>query len=775
MTVNNINIEEIIKSMTVEQKVLLCMGDNMWKTKAFPEFGLESVVMSDGTSGVRFQKGSQDEPKAVFADCLSSSFDNADALNRTYKATAFPSGSSIACAWNTDLVRRIGAALADECKTLGIRLLLGPGLNLRRHPFTGRNFEYYSEDPCLSGEMAAASVRGVQSMGIGSCLKHFACHNSDTHRTRVDVTVDERALRELYLASFERAVEKSGPTCVMSAYNCVNGEECSGNNRLVRDILKKEWHYDGLVITDWGAVKDSVEATRGGIDFQMPWSPVSAKTLIHAVKNGEVDEELLNERVRRVLRFMDFIDKGKNTVPVPEDRNAVLERNHQLAVEAARESMVLLKNDHETLPVTGDKYKKIVIAGQLAVCPSFQGSGCAVVNPWRAEIPLDCLRELLGSECELVYCQGYNADGSISQELLDQAAAAACDASLILIFAGTMLPEESDDYNRKTIRILPGHEALIQRLSGEGRPAAVILSGGDVCDMSWSGEVSALVATWYSGEGMGRALAEILCGRANPSGKLPVSVPAKISDLPSYLNFPGDGFHLNYSESIFVGYRYYDKKEIAPLFPFGFGLSYTEFEYSAMDIKTREDEPAAFDVYVRVKNVGAVAGSEVVQLYVHPNNPAVIRPVRELKGFTKLYLEPGASQYAHFELHFRDFAYYSPDAGRWIADNDTYDIEMGASSRDIRQSQSIRLQNQKAYRPPLRYDCGFPEFFEHEGAREKLFEFLKSRGIADASILNDGTVETLKGTFWSIRSFLDMYCGSITYEDIDALIRSVQE
>ncbi len=766
-------IEDIIKSMSVEQKAWLCMGDNMWKTRAFPEYGLESVVMSDGTSGVRFQKGSEDEPKAVFADSLSSSFDNADAVERTYKATAFPSGSSIACSWNTELVQRIGAALADECKALGIRLLLGPGLNLRRHPYTGRNFEYYSEDPCLAGEMAAASVRGVQSKGIGSCLKHFACHNSDTHRTRVDVTVDERALRELYLASFERAIEKSSPTCVMSAYNCINGEECSGNSRLVRDILKKEWNYDGLVITDWGAVKDSVEATRGGIDFQMPWSPISANTLIGAVKSGAVDEALLDERVCRVLKFLEYIEQGKAMDTDMDDRACVLERNHQLAVEAAKESIILLKNDHGTLPVTPEKYKKIVIAGQLACHPSFQGSGCAVVNPQRAEIPLDCLKELLEPGCEIVYCQGYTSDGSVSKELLDQAAAAAEDASLVLVFAGTVLPEESDDYNRKTIRILPGHEALIKAMSGTGKPVAVILSGGDVCDMSWSGEISALVATWYSGEGMGRALAELLCGRAAPSGKLPVSVPVKASDIPSSLSFPGDGFHLNYSESIFVGYRYYDKKEMEPLFPFGFGLSYTDFEYSDMEIKERADEPAAYDVYVQVKNVGAMAGSEIVQLYVRQDHPSVIRPVRELKGFTKLTLEPGEAKYAHFELHFRDFAYYSPQAGRWLADNDSFNIEIGASSRDIRQSQSIRLENQAVYLPPLRYDCGFPEFFEREGAREKLFEFLQSRGIADASLLNDATVETLKGTFWSVRSFLDMYCESITYEDIDELIQSV--
>ena len=413
----NDKIENWISELTVEEKVSLCTGKNSWQTQNIERLGIPSITVSDGTNGVRFQKGSKSEKKLTFAEAIQGSFDNEEALAKTYPATCFPTGSAIACSWNKELIQEIGTAIAKECKALGIDVLLGPGINTRRHPLTARNYEYYSEDPCLAGDMAAAIINGVQREGVGTSIKHFACHNSDSYRTRVNVNVSERALREIYLACFERAIRKSTPATVMSAYNKVNGEEASGNSRLVRDILKKEWGYEGTVVCDWGAIKDVAEATKGGIDLQMPHCEMSRIQLLKDVESGKVAMEDLDERVRRVLRLVEWSMEHRQ-----EPEAVDFDTHHALAVEAAAESAVLLKNEGNLLPIDTAKVKKIAVLGRLAKEPVYQGSGCAVVRAVTVDNPLDFIRkECENSGIDLEYADGYKEDGGTDEALLREA------------------------------------------------------------------------------------------------------------------------------------------------------------------------------------------------------------------------------------------------------------------------------------------------------------------------------------------------------------------
>lgn len=767
------NIEDIIKKMTLHEKVMFCTGKNSWRTLDLPHLGVPSVLMSDGTSGVRFQMGSDDPKPSTFYDTLSGRFDDEKALNNTCEATAFPSGSAIACSWNKDLIRQVGRAIAAECRGIGIQLLLGPGINIRRHPLTARNFEYYSEDPCLAGDMAAAMVEGVQSLGVGTCMKHFACHNSDTRRTRVNVKAEERALREIYLAPYERVVKKADPTSVMSAYNKINGQECSGDNRYVRDILKKEWGFDGCVICDWGAVKDSVEASKGGIDLQMPLSPASSKYLEEAVQDGRLDEALLDERVRNILKL---VQRLSESAPADSNTEADFDRHHKLAREAASESMVLLKNDR-ILPIRPGFAKKLAVAGLLAEQPLYQGTGCAIVRAKEVDIPLTAIKRYADEmDMEVTYVPGYGADGTIDPDQLKKAELAAREADLVLVFAGSFLPEEDDDYNRKNMAIQEGHEALIHAVSGANENTVVILSNGDVCEMPWEAEVKGLLDVWYSGEGMGQAVADILFGESNPSGRLSATIPFRLSDTPAYLEFPGNTFDLTYNEGIYVGYRYYDKKDVTPRYPFGYGLSYTNFHYSGLKAGDDYRVPGTYRVSVDITNRGAYGGKEVAQLYISQAAPGLPRPVRELKAFEKVYLDPGETKTVTFDLTERDFAYYDPESAGWVVDSDTFMIEIGASSRDIRESHKVQVYNEKKPVRRLRKDCGFAELLSTEQGREIFYNFLIERKLLTRDQINPETEKSFLWAFWPVRCFLDMGAGEmITYEMIDELIDRINQ
>ena len=770
----NDKIENWISELTVEEKVSLCTGKNSWQTQNIERLGIPSITVSDGTNGVRFQKGSKSEKKLTFAEAIRGSFDNEEALAKTYPATCFPTGSAIACSWNKELIQEIGTAIAKECKALGIDVLLGPGINTRRHPLTARNYEYYSEDPCLAGDMAAAIINGVQREGVGTSIKHFACHNSDSYRTRVNVNVSERALREIYLACFERAIRKSTPATVMSAYNKVNGEEASGNSRLVRDTLKKEWGYEGTVVCDWGAIKDVAEATKGGIDLQMPHCEMSRIQLLKDVESGKVAMEDLDERVRRVLRLVEWSMEHRQ-----EPEAVDFDTHHALAVEAAAESAVLLKNEGNLLPIDTAKVKKIAVLGRLAKEPVYQGSGCAVVRAVTVDNPLDFIRkECENSGIDLEYADGYKEDGGTDEALLREAEQAAGNADIVIIFAGNFMPKESDDYNRKDIRIEEGHRELIEAAASVNKNITVVAASGEVIEMPWRDKVKAVLEMWFGGEGMGRACAELLFGEKNPSGRLSATMPVKLSDTPGYLGFEGRKFEIDYAEGIYVGYRYYDKKECTPMYPFGYGLSYTDFRYNSIRLNRCEvADPDSLDeekllVTVEIENIGERDGMETVQLYIAQKNPAMPRPVRELKGFEKIALKAKEKGTVTFELGMRDFAYYNDEAGEFVVDTDTFDIEAGASSRDIRLKEEVKILKSNCPYIPLRMDCGFPELFEDPENVKAFDQFLIENGLLKKEEAGSAANARMLNSFWTIGAYLDMNSqGEVTWEMLKDFLR----
>lgn len=772
-------IEEWIDKLTLEEKVSLCTGKNFWQTQNIDRLGIPSITVSDGTNGVRFQKGSTSEEKLSFADAIKGSFDSEEAIEKTYSATCFPTGSAIACSWNKELIYQIGCSIAKECKKLGIDVLLGPGINTRRHPLTARNYEYYSEDPCLAGDMAAAIINGVQSEGVGTSIKHFACHNSDSFRTRVNVKVSERALREIYLACFERAIKKASPTTVMSAYNKVNGEEASGNSRLVRDILKKEWGYEGTVLCDWGAIKDVAAATKGAIDLQMPHCEGSSKQLLADVQSGKVSIEELNERVRRVLKLIVWSMEHRQ-----EPKDVDYEAHHNLAVQAAAESAVLLKNENNILPIDISKVRKITVLGRLAKEPTYQGSGCAVVNARQVENPFERIKEECNNykQIEFSYASGYDENGNTCEELIREAEKSVENADVVIIFAGNFMPKESDDYNRKDIKIAEGHQKLIDAIAKINHNLVVIVTSGEVIEIPWIEKVQAIMEMWFGGEGMGKACADLIFGKQNPSGRLSATMPVKLKDTPGYLGFEGRKFEIDYNEDIYVGYRYYDKKECKPLYPFGYGLSYTAFKYNNLVVdKQMVETPADLDkekihVSVEIENVGQRDGMETVQLYIAQRNPLMPRPVRELKGFEKIFVPAHEKRKVNFELNMRDFAYYNDEANMFVVDADTFDIEIGASSRDIRLRKSLTISNSNCPNIPLKMDCGFTELFENPENMRAFDELLIENGLLKPEEINEENHAHMLNSFWAVGSYLDMNSqGEITWDKLKSFFERCNE
>ena len=759
-------IRSIISKMSLHEKVMISTGKNSWRTREYTQYGIPSLLVSDGTNGIRFQIGSDEAEPGYFEENLESSFDRPEALKKTHAATCYPSGSAMACSWNRDLMKKTGMRLAEECRSLGIGMLLGPGMNIRRHPLTARNFEYYSEDPVLSGETAAALVQGVQSGGVGTSIKHFVCHNSDDRRTRVNVTVDERALREIYLAGFERVVKKANPATIMTCYNKINGVEVNHDNRILREIVRGEWGYEGAFISDWGAVKDVTRATEGGLDLQMPCSLSSAEKLEKDIREGKLSEELLDERVYHILKLVfSYAKEG------PEPMEYTREENHELARQAAEECMVLLKNEDHILPLkpeSGTKMK-IAVVGRLAKEPVYVGSGCAIVKTDMVDNPYDEIESLYANDVDLIYSPGYFPDGTTSEELLEDAEKAAEEADVVLVFAGTRLPFESDMYNRTNMSVQEGHILALERAMEKNNNTAVILFGGDVVEMPWISQVKAVLCAWYGGEGMGRALADILFGKASPNGKLAVTIPEKEKDLPAYLTFHQNPYEMVYGESIYVGYRYFDKICRDPRFPFGFGLSYSEFAYDNMRVISEDAEKVI--VSLDIKNTGSMEAKETVQIYIAPLEEKTPRPVRELKEFAKVRLLPGETKTVEFTLTQRDFSYFDVTNNEWVTDTPGYRIEAGASSRDIRQSIQVRRPVTVRARRRLRYDSGFHEIFENRITADMFFEFAVSHGLLPADVDRETVQSTLEGTFWAARSFLDMNAhGMVTMNMLDELI-----
>ena len=671
------SVQELVKKLTLEEKAAFCSGLDMWHTVPVERLGIPSVMMTDGPHGLRKQAGESDHL----------------GLNESVPATCFPSGAGLASSWDPALLRRVGEALGDEAQANGVSIVLGPAVNIKRSPLCGRNFEYFSEDPFLAGELAAEIIEGIQSRGVGTSIKHFAVNNQEHRRMSVDARVDERTLREIYLAGFERAIRKAKPWTVMCSYNRINGVYSSDNRRLLGDVLRGEWGFGGCVMSDWGAVNDRVQGIRAGLDLEMPSSSGAGPAkIIEAVKDGSLPEKELDRCVGALLRVVLKAAESRKT-GAGYDREA----HHRLARKAAAECMVLLKNEGGLLPFAPGG-GKIAVIGDFAQHPRYQGGGSSHINPTRVDAALDAIREIAGPE-RIVFARGFDA-GSEDEDpaLLAQAVGAAKDADAVVIFAG--LPErfESEGFDRANMNLPENQNRLIEAVAAVQKKTAVVLSNGSPVAMPWLREVAAVLEGYLGGQASGGAAADLLFGRANPSGRLAETFPLKLSDNPSYLNFPGEGDRVEYREGLFVGYRYYDRKEMRVLFPFGHGLSYTTFAFTGIEADHAElKDGETLTVRVRVKNTGAREGLETVQLYVRDPESSVVRPEKELKGFAKVALAPGEEKTAAITLDRRAFAFYDVNAHDWRVESGAFELLAGGSSADLPLRLAVRVQ---APRPP---------------------------------------------------------------------------
>ncbi len=662
------DVEKTLEQMTLEEKAALCTGASAWTTTPIERLDVPEMIVADGPHGVRrvpnvHEMGSPSLP-----------------------ATCFPTASAVASSWNVDLIRQMGEALADECIALNVDVLLGPGANMKRSPLCGRNFEYFSEDPYLAGEMAASFINGVQGKGVGTSLKHYAANNQEYQRFSISAEVDERTLREIYLPAFEKSVKQSQPWTVMCAYNKVNGVFASQHDYLLNKILKDEWGFEGLVVSDWGAVRDRVEALKGGLDWEMPGpQDRRVKEAIAAVESGEMDEAVLNESARRILRIVSMASE------TPNGGEFDAGKHHNLARQVAAESMVLLKNDG-ILPLKDQK--KIAVIGRSAKHAHFQGGGSSHINPTQVAVPFEEL-EAQAAGAELTYAEGYPDDPTFQQEMIDEAVTLAQAADVALLYIALPTFKESEGYDRLDMDLTEQQVALIQAVAKAQPQTVVVLNNGaSIVVGDWIDGVAAVLEGWMMGQAGGGAIADILFGKANPSAKLAETFPVKLEDTPAHLNWPGGAGTVQYGEGLFIGYRYYDTKNMPVQFPFGYGLSYTSFEYSNPQVSTSSFKDVdGLTVSVDVTNTGDVAGKEIVQVYVHDQEAGLVRPEKELKGFAKVALEPGETKTVSIELDFRAFAYYHPEYAQWITENGDFDLLIAASAADIRHSITVTLES----------------------------------------------------------------------------------
>lgn len=647
----------LVSQMTLKEKTSLLSGADYWRTKSVPRLSLPSIAVSDGPHGLRKEvinsrKGKYTEP-----------------------ATCFPTAAALACSFDRALLRRVGAALAKESRALGVSVLLGPGLNIKRSPLCGRNFEYFSEDPVVSGELAGAYINGVQGEHVGACMKHFALNNQELRRLTVDAVVDERAMFELYLSGFERAMQIEQPWAVMCSYNRVKGVNASDNKWLLTDVLRTKFGFRGLVMSDWGAVHDRVSGVSAGLDLEMPFvGAYHDQQVEQAVLSGALPEESVTECAERVVALA---LKGQSIPPCSFEPSA----HHALAREAAASSAVLLKNERSLLPLKPGA--RVAVIGAFAKHPRYQGAGSSKVVPLSMDCPLD---ELVKHGLRAEYAEGYREESDYSDEtLLQEACDIAEGMEAALLFIGLPDRYESEGFDRETLALPKSHIELIRRIREVNANVVVILSGGSVIDMSWEADAKAILMLYLGGEAAGGAAADLLTGKVCPSGKLAESWPLLLEDTPCYDYFPGYPRTVEYRESIFVGYRYYDTAEKPVRYPFGYGLTYTAFSYGNLKIdNTTLNEGETLTISCDVTNGGKRAGGEIVQLYVSHSSNVLFNAEQELKGFEKVFLKPGETKAVSFILSRRDLCYYDVAAADWRVEGGSYEIRISASSRDTR-------------------------------------------------------------------------------------------
>ncbi|MFF5792368.1 glycoside hydrolase family 3 C-terminal domain-containing protein [Paeniglutamicibacter sp. NPDC012692] len=658
---------QIPGGLTIEERASLTTGRDFWHTEGLERAGVPAVLLTDGPHGLRLQKGDSDH--LGLADSV--------------PATCFPPAVTLGSTFDVDLLERIGAAVGAEARAENVGVVLGPGINIKRSPLCGRNFEYLSEDPLVSGVLGSALVRGLQSRGVGASVKHFAANNQEHDRMRVSADVDPRPLREIYLRGFERVVREAKPWTVMCSYNKINGVSAAENRWLLTDVLRDEWGFDGIVVSDWGAVSDRVRSLQAGLDLEMPGNPGhSVQRIAGAIATGELDEGVLDESVERLV---DFARKtATQDAPVPADHGA----HHALAREAAARGTVLLKNEGSLLPFAPGL--RIAVIGEFARTPRYQGAGSSLVNPTRVENLLDELRAMPGVGA-VDFAPGYTlgANAAEDPELVAQAVAAAARADVVLLMVGLPSSAESEGFDRMHLRLPAAQLSLLDAVHAANPAIAVAVVGGGVVEMPFADKVPALLAAWLGGQAGGGGLADVLMGRVNPSGRLAETIPLRFADTPAALDFPGEHGHVRYGEGIFVGYRWYDARSASVLFPFGHGLSYTDFDYSGLRLEERD---GGLRARVTVRNTGSRSGREVVQLYVGRNESAVARPPRSLAAFACVELGAGESREVELAVDRSDLAYWDTRFDAWLVEPGHYEAAVGASSRDERALAAIELE-----------------------------------------------------------------------------------
>ena len=696
--------EDIINKMSLEEKAFMMSGKNTWETKDYPGFGISSMTMSDGPHGLRRQAGAGDHL----------------GLNASIPATCFPTAAAVANSWDEQLGEQIGEALADEAVTMGVNVILGPGLNIKRSPLCGRNFEYFSEDPYLSGKMAAAYIRGIQSKGIAACPKHFAANSQELRRMANDSIVDERTFREMYTTGFEIAVKEGKAKAIMSAYNEINGVYANENNHLLQEILKEEWGFDGCVISDWGGSNDHALGVKNGSHLEMPGTGKSGmKDIVDAVKAGTLKEETLDRRLDELLTLI--FDTHKTESEAKKGFDA--EKHHELARKAAEESIVLLKNDNHILPLK--KGTRVAVIGDFAKTPRYQGAGSSLVNPTKTP---ECIIDELGKTgLEIVaYEQGYVRNRKPDNKLIKKAAEAAKKADVVLIFAGLDEISESEGLDRKNMDMPQGQRALIDEITTVTQNAVVVLSAGSPIEMPWSPYVNGIVHGYLGGQAGASAMVNVLIGKISPSGKLNETYPYHYKDTPAYNYYPSKERNSEYREALYVGYRYYSTVGKKIKFPFGFGLSYTTFEYNNFSVNKD-------GVVFAIKNTGNMRAAEIAQLYIGKKSDTVFRPVRELKGFKRVTLDPGEQQLVSIPFDDKAFRFYDVRTDSWEIETGIYDIMIGKNADEMVLHDELRIEGT--------VDCGcynreeFEPYFEGKirNIDDDMFRKLYGRAIPDGS------------------------------------------
>ncbi len=694
------DIKALVSQMTLEEKAGLCSGLDFWHTKPVERLGVPSVMVSDGPHGLR----KQDEK----ADHLG--------VNDSIKAVCMPAACATASSFDRDLMGRMGQAIGDSCQHEKLGVVLGPAVNIKRSPLCGRNFEYFSEDPYLAGEMSAAYINGVQSKNVGTSIKHFAANSQEHRRMSSSSNADERTLREIYFPAFEISVRKAQPWTVMCSYNRINGVYASENPWLLTDVLRKEWGFKGYVMSDWGAVSDRVAGVAAGLDLEMPSSGgINDRKIVAAVKSGELDEKIVDQACERILEInYRYLDNARPETPWDQ------EADHQLSARIAEECMVLLKNDG-ILPL--NKTDEVAFIGEFAAKPRFQGGGSSHINAFRTTSAVEAAQGL-----PVTYVQGYSAARDMAtDEMIAEAVQAAKAAKVAVVFAGLPDAYESEGYDRAHMAMPACQNRLIEAVAGANPNTVVVLHNGSPVEMPWLGKVKAVLEAYLGGQAVGIATVRLLYGDANPCGHLAETFPVKLSDNPSYLYYGGEGNEADYREGVFVGYRYYDKKEMPVLFPFGFGLSYTTFACSNLRLSgAKITDQETLTAAVTVTNTGSRAGKTVVQLYVGDRESTVLRPIRELKGFEKVELQPGESRDVTFTLDKRAFAYWNAAIHDWHVETGAFTIEVGQSSRDIEVSGEVTVESTVALPRHYTADSIFMDVMADPKAKEALGPMLAS-------------------------------------------------